>query len=212
VPPTTRDNLIDAALRLFYEQGYSNTGVATILREAGVNSGSLYHFFPGKEALLTAVLQKYRDLLHPIVLRPQEEKTNDPIERVFALMSWYRNNMELTGCRMGCPIGNLALEVSDNHPEIRTLIHANFDGWTDGVRKWLEDAGDRLPRDVDRKELAQMVLNTMEGGIMQSRSRGEIAPFDAAVRQLRLYFDLLLDKASRDQSRSNTTSPEGDPR
>jgi hypothetical protein len=113
---------------------------------------------------------------------------------------------------MGCPIGNLALEVSDNHPEIRTLIHANFDGWTDGVRKWLEDAGDRLPRDVDRKELAQMVLNTMEGGIMQSRSRGEIAPFDAAVRQLRLYFDLLLEKAFRDQSHSNTTSSEGDPR
>ena len=36
-----------------------------------------------------------------------------------------------------------------------------------------------------------MVLNTMEGGIMQARSRGALAPFDAAVRQLRLYFDYL---------------------
>ena len=39
-------------MRLFHEQGYSATGIATILREADVNSGSLYHLFPSKEALL----------------------------------------------------------------------------------------------------------------------------------------------------------------
>src|SRR5262245_47393650 len=101
LPPSTRDNLVSAAMRLFYEQGYSNTGVATILREAGVNSGSLYHFFPGKEALLAAVLEKYQELLHPIVLAPQEQKETDPIERVFTLMNWYRDNMKSTLCRMG---------------------------------------------------------------------------------------------------------------
>src|SRR3954454_11511753 len=173
--PSTRDNLIHAAQRLFLEQGYSNTGVATILREAGVNSGSLYHFFAGKEALLMAVLERYQEMLHPIVLQPVESRTADPIDRVFELLAWYRGNMSMTGCRMGCPIGNLALEVADNHPEARPLIHANFEGWTDGVRRWLDDVGDRLPADLDRKELAQMVLNTMEGGIMQARSHGDIA-------------------------------------
>jgi AcrR family transcriptional regulator len=197
LPPTTRDNLIDAAMRLFYEQGYANTGIATILREAGVNSGSLYHFFPGKEALLAAVLEKYQQLLQPVVLQPAEHQTTDPIERVFALLAWYRNNMQATLCRMGCPIGNLALEVSDHLPVLRRLIHANFDGWVNGVKGWLDAAADRLPANVDRKELAQMVLNTMEGGIMQARSLSDIAPFDAAIRQLRIYFDLLLEKGRR---------------
>lgn len=200
MPPTTRDNLVNAAMRLFYEQGYANTGIATILREAGVNSGSLYHFFPGKEALLQAVLEKYQQMLHPIVLGPVEGSTPDPIERVFGLLAWYRGNMEQTLCRMGCPIGNLALEVSDHLPELKHLIHANFEGWTDGVKRWLDDAADRLPAEIDRKELAQMVLNTMEGGIMQARSRGDIAPFDAAIRQLRIYFDLLLEKAKQNPS------------
>jgi AcrR family transcriptional regulator len=184
-------------MRLFYEQGYANTGVATILREAGVNSGSLYHFFPGKEALLAAVLEKYQQMLYPVVLQPAEEQTSDPIERVFALLAWYRGNMQATLCRMGCPIGNLALEVSDHLPDLRRLIHANFAGWTAGVARWLDDAADRLPPDLDRKELAQMVLNTMEGGIMQARSLGSIEPFDAAVRQLRRYFDLLLEKGKQ---------------
>jgi AcrR family transcriptional regulator len=184
-------------MRLFYEQGYANTGIATILREAGVNSGSLYHFFPGKEALLAAVLEKYQQMLLPLVMKPAEEQASDPIERVFALLAWYRGNMQATLCRMGCPIGNLALEVSDQLPDLRRLIHANFDGWVSAVKRWLDSAADRLPPDLDRRELAQMVLNTMEGGIMQARSLGEIAPFDAAVRQLRNYFDLLLEKGRK---------------
>jgi AcrR family transcriptional regulator len=191
-------------MRLFHEQGYAATGISTVLRESDVNSGSLYHFFPGKEALLTAVLERYRTMLRPIVLDPIEKQTSDPIDRVFALLAWYRTGMEQSNCRLGCPIGNLALEVADNHPSARSLIHANFDGWTEGVRQWLEDAGNRLPRDCDRKELAQMVLNTMEGGIMQSRSRGELAPFDAAVNQLRKYFEYLQRDAAASPDHQQT--------
>ena len=59
----TRERLLETAARLFHEQGYAATGVATILREADANSGSLYHFFPNKDALLAGVLEWYRDHL-----------------------------------------------------------------------------------------------------------------------------------------------------
>ncbi len=203
---STRDILLDTAARLFHEQGFGATGVATILREANVNSGSLYHYFPTKEALVEAVLRRYLDNVGPIVIEPVEQQEPDPIRRVFALLAWYRGLLEMTGCRLGCPIGNLALELADNHPDVRKLADANFVAWTAGVHRWLEDAKDRLPPHVDRRELAQMVLNTMEGGIMQARARGEIAPFDAAVRQLRVYFDYLERDARecREQSRGST--------
>ena len=165
--------------------------MATILREADVNSGSLYHFFPTKESLLIGVLERYQRLLRPIVMDPVEKVTDDPIGRVFVLLDWYRSGMLRAQCKLGCPIGNLALELADNHPDVRRLADANFIGWTEAVKQWLIDAGDRLPSHINRGELAQMVLNTMEGGIMQSRARGEVAPFDAAVRQLRHYFDYL---------------------
>jgi hypothetical protein len=122
---------------------------------------------------------------------PIEAQTADPIGRVFALLAWYRGLLEQTGCKLGCPIGNLALELADNHPDVRRLTDENFVNWVKAVQQWLDAAGDRLPSTVDRFELAQMVLNTMEGGIMQARARGELAPFDAAVRQLRNYFDYL---------------------
>lgn len=192
MPPETRERILETAARLFHEQGYAATGIATILREAGVNAGSLYHFFPNKEALLAAVLQRYEALLQPVVLAPQETAHSDPVERVFGLLAWYRAGLEATGCRLGCPIGNLALELSDTHPEVRPLIDVNFRNWASGIERWLDDAAERLPRDCDRARLSRFILTVMEGGIMQARTSNSLEPFDDSVAVLRDHFDRLL--------------------
>ena len=192
----TRHRIVEAARRLFHEQGYNATGVATILREAQVNSGSLYHFFGGKEDLLVAVLEEYVAMLESVVLRPREAEEPDPIERVFALLAWYRGGLVATGCKLGCPIGNLALEVSDDHPRVRELVDANFRGWSAGVRRWLDEAGDRLPPGTDTGALSEFVLTVMEGGLMQARARGSLAPYDASVAVLRAHLDGLQEAAA----------------
>lgn len=188
--------ILRTAFQLFHEQGYHATGVATILREADVNPGSLYHVFPGKEALLEEVLRYALTLLRPAVIDPVEAQESDPIQRVFALLEQYRDGMVRNSCRMGCPIGNLALEVSDDHRGARVLIDANFENWVAQVAAWLDAAGDRLPNDVDRPRLARFVLTVMEGGLMQARAAGNLAPFDASVAELRTYFSLLETRAA----------------
>lgn len=195
--PDTRERILEVAARLFHEQGYHATGVSTILRESGVNSGSLYHFFPGKEQLLSGVLERYLERLQPEVLDPVERQTDDPIERVFGLLDGYLQMMEFTGCAMGCPVGNLALELSDNHPAIRRLVDRNFQNWIDAVAVWLERAGERLPEQVDRRQLASFVLTVMEGGIMQARARRSPRPLEEAMANLREYFELLSERAGR---------------
>ena len=184
----TRSRILRTAFQLFHEQGYNATGVATILRECGINAGSLYHFFSSKEALLIGVVEFALVLLRPAVMEPAEQRSDDPIERVFELLRQYREGMHVSGCKMGCPIGNLALEVADDNAPARKLIHQNFGNWIAAVRKWLDDAGDRLPRRTDRQKLAGFVLTVMEGGIMQSRAAGNLTPFDDGVEQLRGYF------------------------
>lgn len=193
----TKTRILEVARRLFHEQGYHATGVSTILREADVNSGSLYYFFPSKEALLIGVLGYYVELLRPMVMQPAEALTDDPIERVFALLQLYREGQVLNECRKGCPVGNLALEVGDDHAQARRLIDLNFRNWIAAVQAWLEAAGDRLPADVDRARLAGFVLTVMEGGVMQSRAAGTLQPYDDSVAQLRDYFDRLLGAARR---------------
>jgi TetR/AcrR family transcriptional regulator, transcriptional repressor for nem operon len=193
-PQDTRQRLVDAAMHLFWEKGYQSTSIADVLRAAGANAGSLYHFFPTKQDLLTAVLERYRTGLYPMLLEPAWEGVDDPLERVFALLARYRRALAETDCTYGCPIGSLALELHEPDPPVRELLAANCDGWTGAVERCLDAAADRLPADLDRHALSQFILTTMEGAVMQARTHRSLAPYDACVAQLRRYVDTLLSE------------------
>ena len=204
----TRQRILEAARRLFHEQGFHATGISTILREADVNSGSLYHYFASKEALLSGVLAWYLDLLRPMVMNPVEGMTSDPLERIFALLSFYRQGLQMTDFKMGCPIGNLALEVGDDNDGARALIDQNFHNWSEVELGWLVAAGDRLPATTDRRQLAGFILTVMEGAMMRARAAKSFAPFDESVGQLRAYIDQLQTAA---QTAPQTKPPTGVP-
>lgn len=179
-------------MTLFMAKGYQSTSVADILREAGANSGSLYHAFPTKQDLLLAVLERYRQGIGPMLLDPAWQGVEDPIDRIFALLARYRAALEMSDCTYGCPIGSLALEIHEPDPPVRELLAANFDGWVIAIRGCLDAAGDRLPAGTDTQALAQFVLTVMEGGVMQSRTHRTLQAFDASVAGLRDYLDRLL--------------------
>jgi AcrR family transcriptional regulator len=188
----TRERLVEAARRLFWEQGYANTGIAQILKAADAGSGSLYYFFPTKEDLLLAVLEWYKTMLGTMVVQPVFERVSDPIERIFGILDGYRRQLLATKFRHGCPVGNLALELSTSHPAARKLLAENFSGWHWAVEQCLRDAAGRLPDHTDHGQLALFVLTTMEGAVMLARTYHSIEPYDRAVTQLRDYFERLL--------------------
>ena len=161
-------------MQLFWEKGYGSTSVADVLQAARVNSGSLYHFFPGKQDLLLAVLDMYHGGLRTMLLEPAWRGVTDPIERIFALLARYRRSLADTDCFYGCPIGSLALELHEPDQPVRERLAANFAAWTDAIHQCLKDAGSRLPSDLDRRELAAFVLTAMEGGVMQARTFRDI--------------------------------------
>lgn len=178
-------------MTLFARKGYGSTSIADILHEAGVHAGSLYHVFPGKQDVLLAVLDAYRQGLHPMLLEPAWKDVPDPIDRVFALLDRYRTLLVSSGCEYGCPIGSIALELHEPDPAVRELLAANFDGWISAVEACFREAGDRLPADMDRRALAVFALTTMEGGVMLSRTDRTIDGFDDSVHMFRDYLDHL---------------------
>ncbi len=195
----TRARLLEAAQLLFWEKGYTATGMAEILERGQANSGSFYHFFASKEALLLAVLDSYIEALEPMVLRPAFASQRDPILRIFSILEGYRERVIGTGCRYGCPLGRLALEIEAENLPAHQRIAENFAGWRSAVRDCLTEAREqgRLAPGLDLDALAAFVLTTMEGGVMQSRSYRSVKPFDQSVAQLRNYFGCLATKPVR---------------
>jgi TetR/AcrR family transcriptional regulator, transcriptional repressor for nem operon len=192
---TTRQKLIEAAMDLFWTKGYNSTSIADILSRSQVNSGSLYYFFPGKQDVLTAVLEAYRDGIEAMLLAPAWADVEDPIERIFALLNHYRILIVSTDCTYGCPIGSLALELHEPDEPVRKLIADNFAGWVSAVEACLNAAANQLPTNVNIRQLAEFVLTTMEGGVMQARTWRDVGYFDRNVAQLRQHFELLLKAA-----------------
>jgi AcrR family transcriptional regulator len=200
----TRDAIIHVAMNLFAEKGYDSTSVADILNHAKVNSGSLYNYFDTKQGVLIAVLKAYRDGIERMLIAPAWEGIDDPIERVFALLSIYRELLKMTDCAYGCPIGSLALEIHEPDPAVRELLAANFSRWTEFVEGCFAAAGDRLPADTDKRALAQFTLTSMEGGVMLSRTYRTLEAFDAAVATLRDYISKLETSTKRPKQRKKS--------
>lgn len=198
--PDTRERLIESARTLFWERSYANAPVADILERAQANSGSFYHHFTSKADLLLAVLDRYVELLPTVILEPAFRSTDDPIERIFAILGVYRAALVETGCDYGCPIGKLSLEIGCEHAEAHHRIAANFASWAAAVRRCLEDAADRLPAGEDLAGLSQFVLSAMEGAVMQARSHRSLEPFDATVSHLRSHFEMLQRRRREERS------------
>ena len=177
---------------LFVFDGYGPTGLSAIGKKARVQQGSLYHFFPSKEDLLAAVLERRKELLWPEVLQPIWDTVDDPIERVFKLLAQYRQMLAMTEFSHGCPIGNLAIELAESHPNARRLIAENFDNWLKAIEQCFREAARRLPEDTDVKRLAIFVLTTMEGAVMLARTYRDLRAYDAAIGSLRDYVDRLV--------------------
>lgn len=202
----TRNRILLSAMELFWEKGYGSTSVSDILSRSQVHSGSLYHFFPGKQDVLVGVLEMYRDGIWEMLLNPAWKDVDDPIERIFALLAGYRNHLVMTECTYGCPIGSLALEIHEPDPRVRELLAANFTNWSAAIRGCLDAAGDRLGADTDVQALAEYVLSVMEGAVMQARTYRDLRYFDRNIAMLRQHFDLLERAAGRKEAAEGLTT------
>ena len=71
----TRGKIVNAAWKLFYEQGYEDTTVEEIIELSHTSKGSFYHYFDGKDALLSTLSllfdEKYEELMEILDARPQ---------------------------------------------------------------------------------------------------------------------------------------------
>ena len=192
-----RDKIIHAAMELFWLKGYNSTSIADLLSRTQLNSGSLYHVFPSKQDVLIGVLEAYRDGIEEMLLEPAWGAVDDPIEKIFALLGGYRTAIAESECTYGCPIGSLALELHEPDPQVRDLLAVNFENWTKAVERCIEAAGKRIPANTDRRALAEFVLTSMEGGVMQARTYRDVSYFDRTVKQLRDHFALLEQAAKQ---------------
>ena len=172
-----KTRLLETAMELMYARGYTAVGVQEICAHAGVNKGSFYYFFPSKRALALEVIEAYgqrvRDLWQDILAAdgPLLERMRRVFEHAY---STHRTLMKANGQMHGCPIGNLALELSCQDEDIRQRLRDTFASWADTVEGVLHKAvaTGELPM-IDTATTAQTIVAYFEGVLMLSKTQND---------------------------------------
>ncbi len=174
----TKDRLIAATQELLWERGYAATSPKDILQKAEAGQGSMYHHFSGKQDLAVTALEETVAGMRAsaeILLHGE----GSPVDRVKAYLTRQRDSLK--GCRIGRMTYDADVLAS---PELLAPVTQTLAWLVETLAGVIAEGIEcgQLRADVDAREVASMLVATIQGGYVLARAGQDPAAFDAAVR------------------------------
>jgi AcrR family transcriptional regulator len=169
-PEATRERLVAAAFAEIHRHGYQGVSLDDILATAGVTKGALYHHFADKAELAHAVIDEVvRGLTLQRWTGPIADYAGDPISGIQMVLRLasdeFCDERRVDLVELGCPLNNLAQEMSPLDERFRRRIAFVFETWIEAFAQALERgrADGTVRRDVDARKVAAFVVSSIEG-------------------------------------------------
>lgn len=176
--------MLQAAFREVYRSGFQSASLDAILAATGVTKGALYYHFGSKEALGYAIVNQ---IIAPDVrgkwLRPLQNG-KDPIDALIGIVQG--SSVRPENVRSGCPVNNLAQEMSPLDAGFRKRLEIVFHAWRQGVASVLREGRTRgrVRRDVDPGESAGLLIAMIEGYISLAKNAQDAKVMKAGIRNI----------------------------
>jgi AcrR family transcriptional regulator len=162
MPPSRRDDLIEAAMRVFYRNGFHASGLDKILREGGISRMTLYNHFKSKDELIVAALRRRDEIFRNKMMKFIESKSDDPIERLLAVFDFHEQFcMNKDFC--GCMFINASAEYADPNSPVRRVTADHKRDVIAYLQSLCEEAAIEEPEQV-----AEQLSLLIEGAIVSS--------------------------------------------
>ncbi|MGN7611277.1 TetR/AcrR family transcriptional regulator [Magnetococcales bacterium HHB-1] len=185
-PQRTRRRLLKSAYEEIYRHGFQATSLNTVLKRANMTKGALYHHFPNKNALGHAVIEEMlRETFEEGFLQYLHQKDNFIDGFIHALDQGIKERgQELLN--LGCPLNNLAQEMSPLDETFRTRIEATFswvlDQFANGIRH--DQQQGKIKADEDPNQIALFLLAAMEGCLGLAKNSQSLTMFRSCTQTL----------------------------
>lgn len=163
-PDRTRNNILTEASQIFHQKGYNCTSLSDILAAAHVSKGALYHHFSNKEELLFAVVEEvYQE--HFLADWRKVLEADDPVEAMALVVESKSKNDTTEAMCSGCPIYNIAGELSALNDGLRTRVDTIFRNLYEIIRGSFELAqqSNLIDDSVDCERVSLLVLSSLNG-------------------------------------------------
>ena len=198
-PERTRQRLLEAAFREVYRYGFQSAGIDKILAATNVTKGALYYHFESKEALgyaiveeIVATLPRDRWLL-PLERSKDRDSIDALIDVVRAIPTRPRD------IKGGCPLVNLAQEMSPLDEQFRKRLQRIFQSWQDGVASALRRGQEQgtVRRDLDPEEMASFLIAMVEGYEVLAKNAQDAKVWNAGIRNIVRWLNSLRTNGKR---------------
>lgn len=190
---STRDVIIDTATGLIHVSGYKATSLDDVLRESGVGKGNFYYYFKSKEDLGYAILDRIiggflEETLEPCFADPAGRR----LAQIRCFLGRVLESQRARNCIGGCPLGNLASELSDVHEGFRTRLAGVFAAWRERMRIALQEAQTRgeVNQQCRPEAVARFLVASLEGAILLAKVKKDISVMEQCVEELGRYLSL----------------------
>jgi TetR/AcrR family transcriptional regulator, transcriptional repressor for nem operon len=191
---SARDRLLDAAVRIVREKGFSATSVDDLCRAAGVTKGAFFHHFPSKEALGVAAAAHFGARAAALMDMLAQHPQAGPADRVLAYIALRRAIIGEDFADFTCFLGTTVQEAYATSPAIREACGAEISGHALAIAADLRSALDAAGRTgIDAEDLALHVQAVIQGGFVVAKALRDPdrarRSLDHLARYLRMLFD-----------------------
>jgi TetR/AcrR family transcriptional regulator, transcriptional repressor for nem operon len=183
-PERTRERLLQAAFREVYRSGFQSAGIDTILAATNVSKGALYHHFDSKEALGYAIVDEIiTETVRDRWLRPMLSN-GQPIDILIGIVR--RTPVRPENIRSGCPLLNLAQEMSPLDEQFRKRLERIFQAWQEGVAMLLRKGQSQgtVRRDLNPDEAASFLIAMVEGYASLAKNAQDAKVWEVGIRNI----------------------------
>jgi len=190
---STREAILEAASRLIHVHGYNHTSLDDVLRESNIGKGNFYYHFKSKEELGYAILDQ---IIGSFLERTLEPCFSDAEGRALTQIRCFLDRVLETqrerNCVGGCPLGNLALELSDVHEGFRGRLASVFAAWRERLTLALRTAQGQgaVGSECRPEAVADFLVASLEGAILLTKLTKNIAVMEQCVVEMKRYLSL----------------------
>jgi len=185
-PERTRQRLLQAAFREVYRYGFQSAGIDTILAATNVTKGALYYHFESKESLGYAIVEEIvAKLPRDRWLLPLERSEDrDPIDALIGIVRAIPHRPR--DVKEGCPLVNLAQEMSQLDEQFRKRLERIFQAWQEGITMALRRGQSQgtVRRDLVPEETASFLIAMVEGYEVLAKNAQDVKVWNVGIRNI----------------------------
>ena len=199
-----KTKLLDAALTMIREKGYSATTVDDLCAAAGVTKGAFFHHFASKEALGVAAAEHWTAVTGPFFAAAPYHDYTEPLDRVLGYIDFRRAILQGAVSEFTCLAGTMLQETYDSHPAIRDACDRSISGHAATLEADIAAAmaARGITADWTAASLALHTQAVLQGAFILAKAKGGPAVAADSVDHLRRYIEMIFATPGNKETRS----------